>query len=275
MLGAFDWVLWAPVMAGGLLAGALLGMVGTYVVGMRIPFLGVCVSHAALTGAVFASLAGVGEGGMLAAAMLASLVAAMGLGLADPHRLKMDTNVTLGLLFSLTMGLAFLGIGLHQRLGVSDHRVRALLWGSLLFCDWSSVALMAALAVAALAFVALCYKELRAVMFSRRLAAASGVPAAGVWLVFLALISAAVTVSFQTVGGLMIYALIANPAAAAFQLVRGFGRSLAVATVLGGVSGLGGFLISAATDLPTGAVIVLFSSTLVAAAALIRRARGL
>jgi len=271
ILGIFDLHLWAPVMAGGLVAGSSVGMMGVFVVGMRIPFLGVCVSHAALAGAVFASLAGFGSLGMLAAALVAGMATAMLLGLADPHRLGVDTNVMLGLLFSLTMGLAFLGIGLHGKLGRSDNRVLALLWGSLLLCDWRTVALMAAVGAGCLAFVLACYKEMRAVMFSRVQTASAGVHAAAVWTAFLVLFSAVLTVTFQTVGGLMIYSLMTNPAAAAFQLVRGFGRALLVATMLGAVSGLGGFLLSVALDLPTGAVIVLFSSTLVGVAAMARR----
>ena len=77
--------------------------------------------------------------------------------------------------------------------------------------------------------------------------------------------------NFQTVGGLMIYSLISNPAAAAFQLAKGCRRTMWLSAVLGAASGLGGFLISAATDLPSGAVIVWVSSALLAVAA-IRRA---
>lgn len=54
----FDLVFWLPVMAGGTLVGASSGLLGTFIVGMRIPFLGVCVAHAALAGAVFGSLCG-------------------------------------------------------------------------------------------------------------------------------------------------------------------------------------------------------------------------
>ena len=62
-----------------------------------------------------------------------------------------------------------------------------------------------------------------------------------------------------------------NPAAAAFQLVRGSGRAIGLAVVFGAASGLGGFLLAAATDLPSGAVIVLVSSAFVLAAAVGRR----
>jgi manganese/iron transport system permease protein len=73
-------------------------------------------------------------------------------------------------------------------------------------------------------------------------------------------------VNFQTVGGLIIYSLVTNPAAAAFQLVKGCGRAAALAALLGAASGVGGFLIAAVADLPSGAVIVLVSSALVALA---------
>ena len=91
---------------------------------------------------------------------------------------------------------------------------------------------------------------------------------------FLLLASLVLTVNFQTVGGLMIYSLLANPAVAAARLVRGYGRMLIVAAGLGGVSGAGGFLISAWTDLPTGAMIVILSSCLVGLALAWERWRG-
>jgi manganese/iron transport system permease protein len=263
----------APVMVGGAVAGASTGLLGTYIVGMRIPFLGVCVSHAALAGAVFGSLAGLEGSALLVPALAGAGVTALVLGLANPERLRADTNVLIGVLFGLSMGLAFLGIGLFSVLGKSDNEVRSLLWGSLNFCRWGDVALMAAVGGGTLLFLLLFYKEMRAIMFSRLHATASGIHVVGVWSAFLILASAVLTVNFQTVGGLMIYSLMVNPAAAAFQLVRGHGRALACSAALGAVSGLGGFLIAALLDLPTGAMIVILSSVLVGIAAVVARVR--
>jgi len=202
------------------------------------------------------------------------VLTALTLGLLEPGRFHMDTNVVMGLLFSVTMGLAFVGFGLFGVLGRSDNDVRSLLWGSLTYCRWSDVWLMLAAATGLGGFVLVFGKEMRAILFSRRDAAAAGIHATAVWSGFLVLTAAVMTVNFQTVGGLMIYSLITNPAAAAFQLVRGSKRTLAVASALGAASGLGGFLLSAATDLPSGAVIVLVSSAMVALAALARRWRA-
>ena len=266
-----DLAFWMPVMVAGVVGGASSGLLGVYIVGMRIPFLGVCISHAALAGAVFGELAGLTGPLLLLPALAGAVITALALGLADPHRIGMDSNVLLGVLFSATMGLAFLGIGLFGILGKSDNNVRNLLWGSLVFCRWTDVRWMLLIAAALGVFLGTFHKEMRAILFSRVDAAAAGIHVTLVWTGFLVLTAAVLTVNFQTVGGLMIYSLMTNPAAAAFQLVKGCGRALALAAVLGAVSGLGGFLIAAATDLPSGAMVVLLSSALVAVAAVVKR----
>ena len=257
------------------MAGASSGVLGTFIVGMRIPFLGVCVAHAALAGAVFGGLAGLEGQQLLLPALGGAVVTALALGLLNPQKVHLDDNTVLSFLFSATMGLAFLGIGLYGILGRSDHDVRSLLWGSLSFCRWRDVGLMFGTALALAGYVGVFFKELRAIMFSRADAEAAGIRATAVWTGFLILTAVTLTVNFQTVGGLMIYSLISNPAAAAFQVARGFGRVLVLSALFGAASGLGGFLIAAATDLPCGAVIVLVSSAWVGGAVIVGQARRL
>jgi len=264
---SIDLGFWMPVIVTGAVAGASTGMLGVYIVGMRIPFLGVCVSHAALAGAVFASLCGLTGQMLLIPALGGALITALLLGTLDPHKVHADTNVVMGILFSLTMGLAFLGIGLFSRFDLSASEALGLLWGSLTLCSWRDVLLIAAVGTAELLFVVLFYKEMRAIMFSREHAAAAGVRVTLVWTGFLVLASAVLTVNFKIIGGLMIYSLMTNPAAAAFQIVKGHGRALFLSVVLGMLSGVVGFLIALLTGLNTGAVIVLLSSALVAVAA--------
>lgn len=265
---------WAPVMVGGALAGASSGVLGTFIVGMRIPFLGVCVAHAALAGAVFGSLCGLSGQLLLLPAAAGAILTAFALGMINPESVSLDNNTVLSFLFSGTMGLAFLGIGLHGILGKSDNDVRSLLWGSLNFCRWKDVWVMGAVTGVGLGFVLLFLKELRAILFSRVEAEAVGIRVGLVWTTFLAITAVTLTVNFQAVGGLMIYSLLSNPAMAAFQLTRGCGRVLLLSAVLGSVSGVGGFIIAAWTDLPSGAVIVLLSSGLVGCATLRRRIAG-
>ena len=261
-----DLALWWPVLAGGALAGGSTGLLGTYVVGMRVPFLGICVSHAALAGAVFGSLAGLTGPWLLAPALAAATTTALGLGLAGPGRFRTDANVLMGMLFSLSMGLAFLGLGLFDRVGRSASEAMSLLWGSLTYCGPDEVAWIMGPSAGALGlFVLAFHKEMRAILFGRVHAAASGVHVTAVWTGFLVLTSVVLTVNFKTVGGLMIYSLMTNPAVAAMQLTRGHGRTLALSALLGAGCGVGGFLIALQTGLPTGATIVILSAALVGA----------
>lgn len=263
---------WGPVLAGGLVAGASTGLLGAYVVGMGLPFLGVCVSHAALAGAVLGILLGLSGSMLLLPAGLFAMATALLLGLLGGRRLG-GSNVLMGMLFSLSMGLAFLGIGLFDRFGRSTSEAFGLLWGSLTLCTWTEVAWMSAGAGALGVFVLLFGKELRAVMFSREQAMAAGIRAGGVWTAFLVLVSLVLTLNFRTVGGLMIYSLLANPAAAAFLLARGCGRSVAVAAGLGALSAVGGFGLALLAETSAGASIVVLSAVLVGLAGLRARCR--
>ena len=216
-----DLVFWAPVMVGGALAGASSGVLGTFIVGMRIPFLGVCVAHAALAGAVFGGLCGLEGQRLLLPALAGAVLTAVRAGPDGSERAHLDDNTVLSFLFSATMGLAFLGIGLYGILGRSDNDVRSLLWGSLNFCRWSDVRLMLAddAGAGGLHRGVLQGTARHSLLACRR--RSGGIRATAVWTGFLVLTAATLTVNFQTVGGLMIYSLISNPAAAAFQVARG------------------------------------------------------
>jgi manganese/iron transport system permease protein len=267
-MSALDLAYWTPVLLGGLVAGASCGTMGVYITGMRLSFLGICMAHAALAGAVAGNLAGLHGQAVLLPALAGAMLVALLLGLADPRRWQLDGNLVLGVLFSLTMGLAFLGMGLADRLGRAAADSQALLWGNLAFCRWPEFFLMLGAALLLWGFILLFGKEMCAILCSRTEAQAAGIHATFVWCVFLLLAAVLLTVNFQTVGGLMIYSLITNPAVAAFQVGRGLRQCLPLAAGFGALSGGGGFLLAAWTDLPVGAVIVLVSSVLVLAALL-------
>ncbi len=249
-----------PVITAGVIGGGSTGLLGVYVVGMRIPLIGICMAHAAMAGSILGYLVGLPQ--MVCG--LAAAVAASGLvSFLTQERIRVNMDVALGILFSLSMGLAFLGIGLVSG---PKTRVLGLIWGSLLFVNWRDAMIIAATTVALFLFVVVFNKEMKAILFSRALARAAGIHEGLVWGLFLTLCAVTLTVNLDTVGGLMIYSLMVNPAAAALQVSRSYLPALITATSLGAFSALGGFIIAYRLDLPTGACIVLFSSVLFAGA---------
>jgi manganese/iron transport system permease protein len=257
-------VLWQVAAA---LAGSSTGLLGVYVVGLRMPFLGVAMAHAAMAGAVLAVLLNLPQAPVVLAFALAAAAAT---GWLATSLARADLNTMTSILLSLTMGLAFLGMGLNQG---DMTPLLGLMWGSLLFVRPADAWIMAALLAVLAAFVILFGKEMDAMLFSRQVARACGVRDRLVTVIFLALASVIVTVNLQLVGGLLMYSLLTNPAAAALECGRSMREVRMLAVALGVASTLGGFWLSYPLNLPTGACIVLVSAALYMAVVAVRAVR--
>jgi len=256
------------VMFAGAVAGASTGLLGVYIIGMRLPFIGICISHSAMAGTIYSILLGVNP---VWGPVVFSAACSMSLGAVRKGRSRLDANVVLAILFNLMLGLTFLGIGLMRG---SRSEVLGLLWGSLLFVDRSSVVIITVFGLVFAAFALLFNKELKSLMFSRTIASATGVHESFVYCLFLGLCGVILAVNLPLVGGLLIFSLITCPAAAAYQICTGHRSVVIAATFFGMASAVIGFLVSYYLDLPTGACIVIVSAVIFAVSALYRTFRG-
>jgi len=105
-------------------------------------------------------------------------------------------------------------------------------------------------------------KEIQATIFSRSIALAVGVPATLVLYGIIFLTGATVTATLRAIGGLLIFSLILNPAAAAYQLTYSLKRMFLLAAAFGVLSGWLGLLASYLLNIPSGATIVVTSSVI-------------
>jgi len=95
-------------------------------------------------------------------------------------------------------------------------------------------------------------------------AEAVGIPASLVFYGMLFVTGLTVAVSIRGIGGLLIYSLILNPAAAAFQLTYSFRWMLVLSALFGVLSCWTGLAASYWWDLPAGAAVVIASSSIFA-----------
>jgi manganese/iron transport system permease protein len=155
------------------------------------------------------------------------------------------------------LGLAFLFMGLMPgaKSGALD-----LLWGSILTNTTGDVILLGVVAAVVVGIVIVFYKEIQATIFNREMALAVGISATLIFYGILFLTGAAITVTLRSMGGLLIFSLILNPAAAAYQLTYNMARMFLLSAVFGVVSSLTGLLLSYVFDVPSGATIVITSS---------------
>ena len=219
---------------------------------MHLSFIGVCIAHAAFAGALFGVWLGFNP---LIGALLFSLTSAGIIGpMTDRGELNPDTSI--GIVFSLMLGLAFLFLGLMPG---SRTEALNLFWGSILTVSHQDLVFLGAVTVIMIGLVAIFYKEIQAVICHRQVALAVGIPATLIFYGLLFATGLTVTASLRSIGGLLIYSLVLNPAAAAYQLTYSLKRMLLIASAFGIISCWIGLAASYFLDIPSGASIVITS----------------
>ncbi len=269
-LSIFQYQFMQNAILSAFLGGIACATIGVFVVLMHMPFIGVAMSHAAFAGALLALWLGINP---LIGAFAMCIVVAAAIGpLADRGQFSPDT--ALGVIFSLMLGLAFLFIGLMP--GTKSGALE-LLWGSILTNTRGDIIVLAVVAAVLVALVAVFFKEIQATIFHRQIALSVGLPATLILYGVLFLTGATVTASLRSIGGLLIFSLILNPAAAAYQLTYSMKRMFIYSAFFGVISGWAGLLISYIFNLPSGATIVITSSLIFMFAAIFspkRRLKG-
>jgi ABC-type Mn2+/Zn2+ transport system permease subunit len=154
----------------------------------------------------------------------------------------------------------------------------SIIWGSIFSVSSSDVMALLVLAVVVLLFTTGLKKEIMATLFDRRMAEASGVNTRAIYYSVLVLTGLAVALSLELVGGLLVFALIINPASTAYQFSSDMKRIILLTPLIGVVTCLLGYGISWQLDLPVGSTIIIVSAVVLAVAIAVspkRRRAGL
>jgi manganese/iron transport system permease protein len=238
---------------GSILAGVGLGIVGVWVVLLRIPFVGVAISHAAFAGSVIGLLLGVNP---IIMAIVFSLLASILIG-PIAEKSGLEANVIIGIIFSLVLGVAFLGLGLIQ--GPKTEAFN-LIWGSILTLSRSNIYINAVVTFLVIVFLIIFGKEIKAVFYNREVAMSSGIPEKFIFYSLLFLSGFVICLNLNTIGGILIFGLLINPPSAARILTHNLSKMYLLSILFGILSCLTGLLFSYIFEVPAGATIVIVSS---------------
>ena len=222
-------------------------LVGGFVVQRRQSLVGDGMGHMAFAGVGLALLTGVHP---LVGALGLTVVAALALVRMSGRR---GGDLSLALLFYGGISLGFL---FAARAGGGQTAVLGLLFGSPLNLTWPDVAAIVALAAVVLLIIAAVYRQLLAMAFDEPSARVAGVPTSGLTLALTVLVALIVVAGMNTIGLLLISALMVVPVAAAAQLARSYRETMLIATMIGALSALLGLSASYYGDVAPGAAIV-------------------
>ncbi|WP_371504248.1 metal ABC transporter permease [Allokutzneria sp. NRRL B-24872] len=238
-----------------LLAAAVLGLVSgalaPMVVARRMSFAVHGTAELAFTGAAAALLIGTSVGG---GALAGSVVAALLLGLLGQRDGERDSVI--GAVLSFGLGLGVLLLALYP--GRTSNKF-SLLIGQIVGVDSADLVLLTVAALAVLVVFGFIYRPLLFASVDTEVAVARGVPVRVLTPLFAVLVGVATALGVQTVGALLVLALMVTPGAAAARLTANPTMAIVLSVVFAEVAALGGILLSLAPGVPVSAFITTIS----------------
>lgn len=238
--------------------GVFCGVVGSFIVLRGMALMGDAISHAVLPGVAVSYMLGVN---LFYGAVVTGLLTAVGIGYVSQNsRIKSDSAI--GIVFSAAFALGVVLIAQAQ----SATNLNNILFGNVLTVRAADMWRTLGVGIFVLVFVFLFYKELLVSSFDPTMAAAYGLPTRTIHYALMILLTLVTVAALQTVGVVLVVAMLVTPAATAYLLTDRLSAMLWLAALCGVVSSVVGLYFSFVYDLTSGAVIVLVAATLFALA---------
>lgn len=237
-------------LAVAVMSSVVCGVVGCYVVLRGMAFIGDAVAHAVFPGL---AIAFVTSGNLILGGTVSGLVTAILIAVfAQAGRLKEDSVI--GIFF---VGAFALGVVIISQAPGYAGSLQQFLFGSIVGVPDKDLLVIAVTGLLVLATLLLLHHRLVTVTLDREMARALGLPVLVYDLVLYVLVTLAVVISVQTIGNVLVLALLVAPAATARLLTDRLGVMMALAPLIGSGSAVVGLYLSWSWDLPVGATIVL------------------
>lgn len=241
-----------PFARQALLAGMLVvlatAVVGTWVVIRGMSFLGDALAHGVLPGIALALVFGIDP---LIGAAISALVMIGGINLIH-RRSRLAEDTAIGLLF---VGMLALGVIVISRTRSYSGDLTAILFGNLLGVSGRDLIVLSATGVISVLMTALFYRAFLALAFNREKAQLLGLRPGLSHAVMLGLVTLVVVASYQSVGSLLVFALLIAPPATASLTARKVPSMMAAAFGYGAVAVFTGLLVSYWADTAASATV--------------------
>jgi manganese/iron transport system permease protein len=233
-----------------LTSSVVCGVIGCHVVLRGMAFIGDAVAHAVFPGLAITFVSGgsLVLGGTLAGVATAVLVAVV----AQNRRLREDSVIGVFLVAAFALGIVIV-----SRAPGYAGSLQQFLFGSITGVPDRDLYVVAGTGLLVLGVALLLHKELVTVALDRESARALGLPVFWLDLALYVLVALAVVISVQTIGNVLVLALLITPPATARLLTDRLALMMLLAPAIGGLGALIGLYVSWSWDYPTGGTIVL------------------
>jgi ABC-type Mn2+/Zn2+ transport system permease subunit len=224
-------------LVGGILAGVMCAVVGTWLVLRGMSFFGDAFVHGVVPGIAAAVVLDINPA--LGAAVAAAVMVAGIEWVSRQSKLSEDTAI--GLLF---VGMLALGVVIISSVSSYTGSLTAILFGDALGVTTADLLRQAVLAVIVIIVAVMLYRPFLALAFNEHKAEVLGMRPRRAHAALLVLIAAAVIGSYQSVGTLLVFGLLVGPPATAALIARTVPRMMLGAALLSVASVWVGLMLS-------------------------------
>ncbi|MCY8055447.1 metal ABC transporter permease [Bacillus inaquosorum] len=253
------------VLAGTLLLGAASGVLGSFVLLRKQSLIGDAMAHSALPGVCLAFLF-TGQKSLpffLLGAALAGMLGTWCIQLI-PRLSKTKEDSAIGIVLSVFFGVGIILLTYIQQQGAgSQSGLDSFLFGQAATLIRQDIILIAGISAVLLLLCIVFFKEFTLITFDLAFAKGLGMPVRFLNGLLACLIVCAVVIGLQTVGVILMAAMLITPAIAARYWTERLTGMMVIAGVTGGVSGVAGTLLSTTMKgMATGPLMIL-SATMI------------
>lgn len=239
----------------GSCVAASCALVGSFLVLRKMALLGDAISHAVLPGIVLAFLISGDRStvpmvlGAAALGVLTVFLVEMG---TRTKRLQEDASI--GVVFPALFAVGVILISKYA--GQVDLDLECVLYGEIAYTPWDLIFafgnnlgpkalwINAVILLLDLTFVLLVYKELKITTFDPSLSAALGISPLLMHYALMSMLSVTVVGAFESVGAILVVAMLVVPPATAYLLTDQLSRMLGLSVLFGVSSAIGGYYVA-------------------------------
>jgi len=231
-------------------AGALSGLLGVFVVLRGMSYIGHGLSHAVFGGAAASAVMGfnyfIGAG-------IWGIVSGVLIGRIARRRI-IGADAAIGVVTTASFAL---GLALLNRYGQAQRSIEAVLFGSVLGVKTADIIAVAVVGILATGVIVVGYRRFLFSTFDPDVAQVTGVRVSVMEAALMVMLSLTILVTMRVIGTLLISALLVIPAATARMLTNRFARMLWVSPVIGAAAAFVGMNLAYHTDTSASAMIIL------------------
>ncbi|MCS1350987.1 metal ABC transporter permease [Mechercharimyces sp. CAU 1602] len=245
------------ILTGGLVAAAC-GMLGCFLILRRMAMIGDAISHAILPGIVLAFLFSGSRDPlpMLIGAAIFGLLCTIIIQMLRGQGVQSDAAISVSFTSLFAIGIILVSLFSRQ----VDLDLDCVLYGEIAYVPWDTWQLfgldlgpvavwgIGAAFLFSLGLILLFYKQFKLCAFDPALAATLGIPVMLFHYLLMGMVSVTTVASFESVGAILVVAMLIVPSATAYLLTDRLSVMLWLSVIIGFISSAGGYFMAQQID---------------------------